>query len=152
VLAAGGTDNSFLSGPLTIRRREVLLIDNGVTLYASLNPADYQIPSQYPANTCGTVSANGGGCYPFITFGGSGSGLMGTRGPDGSIGAVDGRGEDTLVGGTQSWWEVAAAAASGGNQNNPVLVYSGGSDNLAIHQVELKNSPMYHVEIAGGRG
>jgi polygalacturonase len=152
VLAANGTDNSFLSGPITIRGNEVLLIDDGVTLYASLNPADYQIPSQYPANTCGTVSANGGGCYPFITFGGSGSGLMGTRGPDGSMGAVDGRGEDTLVGGTQSWWDVAAAAASGGNQNNPVLVYADGADNLTIYQVELKNSPMYHVEIAGGRG
>jgi polygalacturonase len=152
VLAARGTDHSFLSGPVTIRGHEVLLIDDGVTLYASLNPADYQIPSQYPANTCGTVSASGGGCYPFITFGGSGSGLMGTRGPDGGMGAVDGRGEDTLEGGTQSWWEVAAAAASGGNQNNPVLVYGDGADNLTIYQVELKNSPMYHVEIAGGSG
>jgi polygalacturonase len=149
---ADGTDNAFLSGPLTIRGHEDLLIENGVTLYASLNPADYQIPSQYPANTCGTVSANGGGCYPFITFGGSDSGLMGTRGPDGSMGAIDGRGEDTLAGGTQSWWDVAAAAASGGNQNNPVLVYGVGVDNLTIYQVELKNSPMYHVEIVGGRG
>jgi polygalacturonase len=148
----GGTDNSFLSGPLAIRGHEDLLIEDGVTLYASLNPADYQIPSQYPANTCGTVSADGGGCYPFLTFDGSDSGLMGTRGPDGSMGAVDGRGEDTLVGGAQSWWDVAAAAASGGNQNNPVLVFGNGVDNLTIYQVELKNSPMYHVEIAGGRG
>jgi polygalacturonase len=152
VLAARGTDNSFLSGPVIIRLHETLLIDDGVTLYASLNPADYQIPSQYPANTCGTVSANGGGCYPFITFGGSDSSLMGTRGPGGGMGAVDGRGEDTLEGGTQSWWEVAAAAASGGNQNNPVLVYGDGTDNLTIYQVELKNSPMYHVEIVGGSG
>ena len=152
VLASSSTNNSFLSGPITIRGHEVLLIDDGVTLYASLNPADYQIPSQYPTNTCGTVSADGGGCYPFIAFGGSGSGLMGTRGADGSMGAVDGRGEDTLVGGTQSWWEVAAAAASGGNQNNPVLVYGDGTDNLTIYQVELKNSPMYHVEIVSGRG
>jgi polygalacturonase len=152
VLAADGANNSFLSGPVTIGRHEVLLIDDGVTLYASLNPADYQIPSQYPANTCGTISANGGGCYPFITFAGNGSGLMGTRGADGSTGAVDGRGEDTLVGGTQSWWQIAAAAASGGNQNNPVLVYSGGADNLTIYQVELENSPMYHVEIVGGHG
>ncbi len=82
-LAAGFTGNAFLSGPLTIGRHEVLLVDDGVTLYASLNPADYQVPGQYPANTCGTVSAAGGGCYPFITFAGSGSGLMGTRGPDG---------------------------------------------------------------------
>jgi polygalacturonase len=152
VLAANGSDNSFLSGPITIRRDEVLLIDDGVTLYASLNPADYQIPAQYPANTCGTVSADGGGCYPFITFGGSGSGLEGTRGADGSLGAVDGRGEDTLVGSTQSWWDIAQTAASGGNQNNPVLVSGDGVNDITIYQVELENSPMYHVYIQDGHG
>jgi polygalacturonase len=152
VLAAGTAGNSFLSGPLTIRWNEVLLVDDGVTLYASLNPADYQIPAQYPANTCGTVSAAGGGCEPFITFAGSGAGLMGTRGPDGSLGAIDGRGEDTLVGSTQSWWDVAQAAASGGNQNNPVLVEGDGVNNITIYQVELQNSPMYHVYIQNGRG
>ncbi len=77
---------------------------------------------------------------------------MGARGVDGSMGAVDGRGEDALVGSTQSWWDVAATAASGGNQNNPILVYGDGADNLTIYQVELKNSPMYHVEISDGRG
>jgi polygalacturonase len=152
VLAADGPDNSFLSGPITIQRHEVLLIDDGVTLYASLNPADYQIPAQYPANTCGTVSADGGGCYPFITFGGSGSGLEGTRGADGSLGAVDGRGEDTLVGSTQSWWDIAQVADSGGNQNNPILVSGDGVNDITIYQVELENSPMYHVEIADGHG
>jgi polygalacturonase len=152
VLAADGPDGSFLSGPITIQRHEVLVIDDGVTLYASLNPADYQIPAQYPANTCGTVSTDGGGCYPFITFGGSGSGLEGTRGADGSLGTVDGRGEDTLVGSTQSWWDIAQAAASGGNQNNPVLVYGDGVNDITIYQVELENSPMYHVYIQDGHG
>jgi polygalacturonase len=148
----GNGSNAFLSGPLTIQRREVLLIGARVTLYASLNPADYQIPSQYPANTCGTVSAAGGGCYPFITFGGSRSGLMGTRAPDGSLGAVDGRGEDMLVGSTQSWWDIAQTAASGGEQNNPILVEGDGVNNITIYQVELENSPMYHVYIQNGRG
>jgi polygalacturonase len=152
VLAAGGAGNSFLSGPLTIRSHEVLEVQDGATLYASLNPADYQIPSQSPANTCGTVSAAGGGCYPFITVGGSGSGLMGTRGADGSLGAVDGRGNGTLVGSTQTWWDVAAAAASGGNQNNPILVQGSGADDITIYQIELENSPMYHVEIQNGYG
>jgi polygalacturonase len=152
VLAAGPAANAFLSGPLTIRWHEVLLVDDGVTLYASLNPADYQIPSQYPTNTCGTVSAAGGGCYPFITFGGSGSGLMGTRGPDGSLGAIDGRGGDTLVGSTQTWWDVAAVADSGGEQNNPILVEGDGVNRITVYQVELENSPMYHVELIGGFG
>jgi polygalacturonase len=152
VLAAAPGGNAFLSGPLTIGAHEVLVVQDGVTLYASLNPADYQIPAQYPANTCGTVSADGGGCYPFITFGGSGAGLMGTRGADGSLGTIDGRGDGTLVGSTQTWWDVAAAAASGGNQNNPVLVEGDGVDNITIYQIELENSPMYHVELIGGRG
>jgi polygalacturonase len=152
VLAGRGANNSFLSGPLTIRGHETLLVEDGVTLYASLNPADYQIPSQFPTNTCGTVSANGGGCYPFITFGGSDAGLMGTRGADGSLGAIDGRGEDTLVGSTQTWWDVAQVADSGGNQNNPILVYGDGANDLTIYQIELENSPMYHVEIVDGHG
>jgi polygalacturonase len=151
-LAAGGTGNAFLSGPLVIRQREVLVVAGGVTVYASLNPADYQIPGQYPANTCGTVSADGGGCYPFITFGGSDSGLDGTRGADGSLGVIDGRGNGTLTGTTQTWWDVAAAAASGGNQNNPVLVAGSGVDNITVYQIELENSPMYHIEISGGYG
>jgi len=152
VLAADSAGHAFLSGPLVIRRREVLVVADGVTLYASLNPADYQIPSQYPTNTCGTVSADGGGCYPFITFGGSDSGLEGTRGADGSLGVIDGRGDGTLVGTSQTWWDVAAAAASGGNQNNPILVQGSGVDNITIYQVELENSPMYHIEVAGGYG
>jgi polygalacturonase len=151
-LAASPSGNAFLSGPLTIGPHEVLLVDDGVTLYASLNPADYQIPSQYPTNTCGTVSAAGGGCYPFITFAGSGSGLEGTRGPDGSLGAIDGRGEDTLVGSSQSWWDIAQTAASGGEQNNPILVEGDGVNDITIYQVELENSPMYHVYIQNGYG
>jgi polygalacturonase len=152
VLAAGGAGDSFLSGPLTIRSHEVLEVQDGATLYASLNPADYQIPSQSPASTCGTVSAAGGGCSPFITFGGSGSGLMGTRGADGSLGAIDGRGNGTLAGSTETWWDVAAAAASGGNQNNPILVQGSGVNDITIYQIELENSPMYHVEIQNGYG
>ncbi len=148
----GNGNNAFLSGPLTIGNREVLLIQAGVTLYASLNAADYQIPAQYPTNTCGTVSAAGGGCTPFITFTGSGSGLMGTRNADGTLGAIDGRGEDTLVGSTQSWWDLAQTADSGGEQNNPILVEGDGVNDITIYQVELENSPMYHVYIQNGRG
>ena len=84
-LAAGSAGNSFLSGPLTIRGNEALVVQDGATLYASLNPADYQIPSQLPDNTCGTVSADGGGCYPFITFGGSGGQALATGTPSSQI-------------------------------------------------------------------
>jgi polygalacturonase len=77
---------------------------------------------------------------------------MGTRGPDGSLGVIDGRGEDTLVGSTQSWWDIAQTAAPGGEQNNPSLVEGDGVNNITIYQVELENSPMYHVYIQNGHG
>lgn len=152
VLAAGDAGDSFLSGPLTIWGDEVLVVQDGATLYASLNPADYQIPSQFPVNTCGTVSDAGGGCNPFITFGGSGAGLMGTRGADGSLGVIDGRGNGTLVGSTQTWWDLAAAAKSGGNQNNPILVQGSGVNHIRIYQIELENSPKFHIEVENGHG
>ncbi|HSZ40968.1 MAG TPA: glycosyl hydrolase family 28 protein [Trebonia sp.] len=57
-----------------------------------------------------------------------------------------------LVGSTQSWWDVAQVADSGGNQNNPYLIYGNGANNLTIYQIELANSPMYHVYITGGHG
>ncbi|WP_201766276.1 hypothetical protein [Leifsonia xyli] len=49
---------AFLSGPLTVREGEVLLVDAGVVLYASRNPADYQV-DDHPA--CGTISKKGVG-------------------------------------------------------------------------------------------
>jgi polygalacturonase len=77
---------------------------------------------------------------------------MGTRGPDGSLGTIDGRGNGTLVGSTQTWWDVAQAADSGGEQNNPVLAAGNGVDQVTIYQVELEDSPMYHVYMQDGYG
>ena len=47
---------------------------------------------------------------------------------------------------------MAQAADSGGNQNNPVLVEGDGVNDITIYQVELENSPMYHVYIQNGYG
>jgi polygalacturonase len=154
-LAAGDDADAFLSAPLTVREDEVLVVDDGVTLYASRNPADYQISG---ADTCGTVSVGGpgldtsDGCYPFITLSGSASGVMGTRGHDGSLGIIDGRGEMTMVGSSVTWWQNAANANGVGGQNNPMLIQSNGADNLTIYQIELKNSAAYHIRIVDGMG
>src|ERR1700681_1368296 len=43
VLAPSGSDNAFLSGPLSLPASVTLLIAPGATLYASRNPANYQI-------------------------------------------------------------------------------------------------------------
>lgn len=150
VLGSRGRDDAFLSGPLAVRAGEVLLIRDGATLYASRNPAAYQIPG---ANQCGTITASSqDGCRPFIGIEGSRAGVMGERGADGSLGAIDGRGEMTMLGSTQSWWDLAEAAKAGGNQNNPRLIQSQGPNDITIYQVQLRNSPMYHVLIQGGHG
>jgi polygalacturonase len=148
-LAPGWGRDAFLSGPLTVREGEVLLIDGGTALYASRNPSAYQIPG---STTCGTISGDGNGCVPFIDLAGSHSGVMGTRGPGGRLGVIDGRGQMTMLGSTISWWQLAEDAKSGGNQNNPKLIESVGADDLTISNVELANSPMYHVLIQDGRG
>lgn len=141
--------DAFLSAPLTVRRGEVLLVDSGVTLYASRNPSDYQIPG---STTCGTISGDGNGCVPFIDLAGSHSGVMGTRNRSGQLGVIDGRGQMTMLGSTLSWWQLAEDAKSGGNQNNPKLIESDGADDLTIYDVELANSPMYHLLITHGYG
>ena len=41
--------------PLSVGSNEVLLVDAGVTLYASRNPADYQVSGK---QTCGTIASS----------------------------------------------------------------------------------------------
>ena len=66
-----------------------LLVDAGATLYASRNPANYQVSGQA---TCGTVASSGNGCKPFINVTGSNAAIMGTQSSSGSQGAINGRG------------------------------------------------------------
>ena len=148
-LKASGSNTAFLSGPLSIGSNEVLLVDAGVTLYASRNPANYQISGK---STCGTITSSDNGCTPFITLSGSGAGLMGTRSSSGSQGIVDGRGGQAMLGTSETWWQLATAAKSGGSQNNPKLVQSNGASNLTLYDIDLINSPMYHALFKGGSG
>lgn len=148
-LTASGGNAAFLSGPLSIGGNEVLLVDAGVTLYASRNPADYQISG---ASTCGTIASSDNGCKPFISLAGSGAGLMGTRNSAGNQGIVDGRGGQDMLNTSETWWALATAAKSGGSQNNPKLVTSNGASTLTLYDIDLINSPMYHVLFKGGSG
>lgn len=148
-LTASGSASAFLSGPLSVGGNEVLLVDAGVTLYASRNPADYQISGK---STCGTIASSDNGCNPFISLSGSGAGIMGTRNSAGGQGVIDGRGGQDMLGTGETWWQLATAAKSGGSQNNPKLVTSDGASNLTLYDIDLVNSPMYHVLFKGGSG
>jgi len=144
-LAASGSNNAFLSGPLTIAAGKTLIVDGGVTLFASRNPADYQITTL--TEQCGTVGSTGNACNPFITFStnttSTPAGLMG-------YGVIDGRGGDKIivngVVGTESWWDLANDARSGGSQNCPILVQLSHSNNASIYKISLLNSPHFHVK------
>lgn len=154
-LSASGANNAFLSGPIAIPTGRTLIIDGGVTLFASRNPADYQIPS-FTTESCGTVGSSGDACYPLITVGESapggtststGTGLMG-------YGVIDGRGGDKLITvsggnytvGSESWWDLGNDARSGGSQNNPILVQLYKANSSVLYKLTLKNSPHFHVK------
>jgi polygalacturonase len=142
VLAASGSDDAFLSGPLKVGGDETLLIDAGVTLYASLNPADYQVSGQA---TCGTIASTGNGCEPFITVNGEDAAIMGTQ-SDGSQGLIDGRGNLDMYGTSTTWYELASEAQTDDeDQNNPTLIQSNDINDLTIYDLSLRDSPMFHV-------
>ncbi|QUQ65465.1 glycoside hydrolase family 28 protein [Kutzneria sp. CA-103260] len=141
-LEAGGSATAFLSGPLTVGAGETLLVDAGVTLFAALNPARYQVSGK---PTCGTVASSGGGCVPFLTVSGANAAVMGMRSGSGSQGRIDGRGDLKLYGGSETWWQLATDAKNnGGTQNNPRLLVASGN-NFVLYDVDLLNSPNFHV-------
>lgn len=148
--AADSSHNAFLSGPLTVHKGEVLLLDSGVTLYGSRNPANYQISGK---STCGTLSSSNNGCYPLITVAGANAGVEAVRSSSGSQGRIDGRGDQTMLGSSTTWWGLATAAQSAGkNQNNPRLIQANSSDNFTLYDIDLLNAANFHVVYNGGNG
>lgn len=144
-LTTSGTSNAFLIGPITIPANVNLVVDGGVTVFGSRNPADYQITTA-GVETCGTVGVSGNGCMPLIAASGANSGIMG-------YGIIDGRGQDKLlVNGTPatySWWDQAGTAQNvSGSQNNPILIQANAA-NFTLYKITFRNSPMFHVKWSG---
>jgi uncharacterized protein (TIGR03437 family) len=153
-LAASGGNNAFLIQPISIPNGVTLLIDGGVTVFASRNPADYQNGIVSPTQeACGTVGAIGNGCGPLIrSKSTTGSGIMG-------YGIVDGRGPDNLIvnGVTQSysWYSNALQAYTTnpvGFQNNPDILSCEEARNFTLYKVTLRNSPHFNVHWSGENG
>lgn len=150
VLAPSGSNNAFLSGPLSLPASVVLVVDDGATLYASRNPANYQVSGQA---TCGTVASTGNGCRPFINVTGSNAGIMGTQGSGGGQGAINGRGDQNILGTSGSWWTLSQTAKTDGNkQNNPRLIEAHGVNSFTVYDVDLINGALFHLYFEGGNG
>ena len=125
-----------------MRAGVTLLVDASVILFASRNPRDYDTR----VGACGVISTAGGGCRPLI--GGTrveGAGVMGD-------GIIDGRGGETMLGSSATWWQLADQARTGGTQNNPHLLVLSGCDNFTLYRITLRNSPNFHVTYNGGNG
>ena len=139
---ASGYD-AFLVGPFKIPSGVTLLVDAGVTVYASRNPRDYDNSS---AQLCGALDSKGSGCNPLITLSSAvGSGIMG-------YGTIDGRGYMPLLlngqNGPESWWQLARDADNLGlDQNNPRLINMSKVDRFTLYKIRLMNSPNFHVAI-----
>ena len=141
-LTAGYSGESgFLSGPLRLKSGVTLWIDQGVTLFASRNPANYD----NGVGACGTATASKTkSCNPLILASDTaGSGIVGK-------GVIDGRGGSLLTSGPnagkRSWWDVAYQNKTMGlNQQNPRLVQVSKGSAFTLHDITLENSPNFHV-------
>jgi polygalacturonase len=141
-LKSDGARNAFLSGPLELPTGVTLLVDEGVTLFASRNPRFYDVSP----DRCGTIDDRGHGCRALINGDHvHDAGVMGG-------GAIDGLGGAKISGQSITWWELADKARAGGTQNNPRLIILSHCDNFTLYRIRLKNSPNFHVSYAEGNG
>jgi polygalacturonase len=142
-LRADSGYDGFQIAPITIPPNVTLLVDPGVTVYASLNPRDYDVAS----GSCGIIATSSPGCTPLIyAHNAPNSAIMGG-------GTIDGRGGDTIIGQTVTWWDLARQAQTlSKNQYNPRIIQVTNSNNFVLYQITLRNSPFYHVAVSGGNG
>ncbi len=144
LLRVHGTANAFLSGPLELRADVTLIVDKGVTLFGSRDPALYAATP----GSCGFVRQTPGprGCKPLISVDhDSGAAVMGD-------GVIDGRGGEKMLGSPYSWWDLAEQARPGGGQQVPRILVTDYADNFTLYRITLKNSPNFHVVYNHGNG
>jgi hypothetical protein len=161
-LVANGTNDAFVIAPIAIPPGVTLLVDGGVTVFASRNPADYQIGTASSNTTCGTVNTTGSDCYALISLGQKSVG--GTTGYTGAnvtgimgYGVINGRGADKLISisagtvttQTNSWWDLASMASGSNVQDSPIMVSLDNIVNAQLYKITILNSPHFHVKLQG---
>ena len=154
-LAPGqGGANAFLSGPLELKEGVTLLVDKGVTLFASRRASDYDMAAQPGPGgavsggpgTCGTIPAKGR-CQPLITIRAKNVAIMGD-------GVIDGRGGAKLLDKGVSWWALAvegeptAALPAGIPYSDPRLIDAASADGFTMYRITLHDSPNFHVGVS----
>lgn len=142
-LASSGDHNAFLSGPLQLRDGVTLLVDKGVTLYASRNPKDFDTSP----GTCGITGPESRPCKPLISaMDVKNAAIMGD-------GALDGRGDRGVIGKTYTWWQQSRAAEpTNARYSAPRLLVANHADGLILYRIRLHNSPNFHVSVNNTNG
>jgi polygalacturonase len=142
VLHKSGVHDAFLSGPLQLREGVTLVVDAGVTLFASRD-ADLYATSP---GSCGLVNDQRGGCKPLISAQHiAHAGLMGD-------GTIDGRGGEKYLNRDVSAWDLAEQARAGGNQQVSRIFVADYADDFTLYRLTLKNSSNFHVVYGHGNG
>jgi hypothetical protein len=164
--------SAFLINPLTVPAGVSLILDGGVTVYASRDPNNYQIADV--SASCGTVTKENyinGICQPILTFLGdsnniANSGLYG-------YGILDGQGQRPFLvnptpmnGGlnppcpqpTCSWWDLIAYKDNDSksyNENSPYTISAGNTKGaylagtFTLYKVTVRNPPFHTIAWAG---
>ena len=141
-----GNYNAFQIQPITIPAGVTLVIESGVTVFASINARDYDVSS----GSCGILASSGNGCKNLITVtAGSGSGIMGP-------GTINGRGGDVVQGISPSgytWWQLSSEAQTEDTgYYSPTMVSALNCNNFTLYEISFVNAPHQHVIFNYGNG
>lgn len=135
--AGGGTvklgRGTYYSKPLTIRTKTTLLLEEGATLLASTNQADFmKTPGDW------LQAKSNGDFVPFLS------------GKDLEDVTIAGRG--TIEGSGAGWWAAAEEArrkVSGYTLPRPNLIVLTRVKNLVVRDVTIQNAPKFHLVPTG---
>jgi polygalacturonase len=140
-----GHYNAYQIQPITIPAGVTLLIDQGVTVFASLNPQDYAVTS----GSCGLVTSGSASCKSLITISSAnGAAIMGP-------GVINGRGGDVIenTSPTMTWWSLLDESETlGDSYARPILISISNSNSVVLYQIQIENAPQQHVVYNYGNG
>ena len=141
-LRGQGAANAFLSGPLKLRGGVTLLVDKGITLFASIDPNVFALAP----GSCGIVNnVKTVGCKPLITVDNvSGAGVMGD-------GVIDGRGGIKQLATNLSAWDIAQLSDRGRKALGRLIV-ANHADDFTLYRITLRNAPNFNVSYNAGDG
>lgn len=169
-VGAGGA-NAFLIGRFELTSGQTLVIDQGVTVFASRNPksfgascvvidptgavTDTSVPSDAQYDCGGVIMATGDHVAVMgkgTIDGQGGEPLIGVSPPTVDIDTVD---NPTVPDGTFSWWNVSdfqrhdkrATGSGPGSAPNPALIAVSNASNFVLFGLNLYNSPFFHIQL-----